>query len=294
MVIIVVTNCPPKLRGDLTKWLIEINTGVYVGNVSSRVRDELWDRVCENIRHGQATMVFPADCEQHMDFRVHNTTWEPVDYDGIKLMLHPSVEYLQQSEKTSLPKVISDAEKLRIKKRSQSTQKKGIVPNEFAVIDIETTGLDRGRDRIIEIASIIVSEEEIKQKFNMLIRSDISLPFEIIKLTGITDELLRKEGVEEKDALSAFTNFIGTHDIICHNASFDINFIQSRCQKNGIPTIRNKVIDTLVLARKKNCRAHNYKLETLADFFSLDSSGIHRALTDCYLTYKIYLKLNEK
>ena len=49
------TNCPPKLRGDLSKWLCEINTGVYVGNVSSRVRDALWERVCQNLKNGQAT-----------------------------------------------------------------------------------------------------------------------------------------------------------------------------------------------------------------------------------------------
>ena len=52
------TNCPPSLRGDLSKWLCEINTGVYVGNVSSRVRDAIWDRVCENLKNGQATLVF--------------------------------------------------------------------------------------------------------------------------------------------------------------------------------------------------------------------------------------------
>ena len=52
------TNCPPRLRGDLSKWLCEINTGVYVGNVSSRVRDALWDRVCQNLKNGQATLVF--------------------------------------------------------------------------------------------------------------------------------------------------------------------------------------------------------------------------------------------
>ena len=50
------TNCPPSLRGDLSKWLCEINTGVYVGNVSSRVRDAIWDRVCENLKNGQATL----------------------------------------------------------------------------------------------------------------------------------------------------------------------------------------------------------------------------------------------
>lgn len=80
------TNCPPRLRGDLSKWLCEINTGVYVGNVSSRVRDALWDRVCQNLKNGQATLVFTTAGEQRMDFRTHNTTWEAVDFDGIKLM----------------------------------------------------------------------------------------------------------------------------------------------------------------------------------------------------------------
>ena len=92
------TNCPPKLRGDLSKWLCEINTGVYVGNVSSRVRDALWERVCQNLKNGQATMVFTTAGEQRMDFRTHNTTWEMVDFDGIKLMRRP----LPQMEQNQL------------------------------------------------------------------------------------------------------------------------------------------------------------------------------------------------
>lgn len=83
------TNCPPSLRGDLSKWLCEINTGVYVGNVSSRVRDAIWDRVCENLKNGQATLVFNTNNEQRMDFRTHNTSWEAVDFEGIKLMRRP-------------------------------------------------------------------------------------------------------------------------------------------------------------------------------------------------------------
>ena len=86
MIVIMLSDCPPKVRGDLSKWLCEINTGVFVGNVSSRVREEVWQRICENIKSGQATMVFSAPGEQKMDFRVHNTTWEPVELDGIKLM----------------------------------------------------------------------------------------------------------------------------------------------------------------------------------------------------------------
>ena len=77
------TDCPPRLRGDLSKWLQEVNTGVYVGNVSARVRDALWERVCENLKNGRATMVFSANNEQRMDFRVHNTSWKPVDYERL-------------------------------------------------------------------------------------------------------------------------------------------------------------------------------------------------------------------
>ena len=292
MVIIVVTNCPPKLRGDLTKWLIEINTGVYVGNVSARVRAELWDRVCENIKQGQATMVFPADNEQHMDFRVHNTPWEPVDYDGIKLMLHPSVEYLQKKDSSSLPRIISDAERFQIIKQRGKKQKQKIDSSEFAIIDIETSGLDRNKDRIIEVAAIIVSEGTVVKEYNKLIKSDVPLSKEIKELTGITDELLLLKGEEEKTVLSDFVSFIGNRNLICHNASFDINFIQTRCRKVELQPIRNKIIDTLVLARKANCGSSNYKLETLANYYSLDTKGIHRALFDCYLTYEIFLKLN--
>lgn len=101
MIVIMLSDCPPKVRGDISKWLCEINTGVFVGNVSSRVREEVWQRICENIKSGQATMVFSAPGEQKMDFRVHNTTWEPVDLDGIKLMRRPlpSARASKMSEK---------------------------------------------------------------------------------------------------------------------------------------------------------------------------------------------------
>ena len=90
MIVVTLTDCPPALRGDLTKWLQEVNTGVYVGQVSARVRGEIWERVRENAKSGRATMVFSANNEQRMDFRVHNTNWEPIDFDGVKLMLRPS------------------------------------------------------------------------------------------------------------------------------------------------------------------------------------------------------------
>ena len=66
MIVITITECPASLRGDLTKWLIEINAGVFVGNVSARVRDNLWIRIRSSIKRGKATMVYPMKNEQQI------------------------------------------------------------------------------------------------------------------------------------------------------------------------------------------------------------------------------------
>ena len=92
MIILNVTNCPSGLKGDLSKWLSEINTGVYIGRLNARVRDELWDRVCTYVKNGQATMVYSTNNEQGYSYLVHNTTWKPIDYDGIVLMQRPIAE----------------------------------------------------------------------------------------------------------------------------------------------------------------------------------------------------------
>ena len=91
MIVIVLSACPVSLRGDLTKWLLEINPGVFVGRVSARIREKLWARVLESGSTGRATMVFPADNEQRLEFRVNNADWEPVDFEGVKLIYRPVV-----------------------------------------------------------------------------------------------------------------------------------------------------------------------------------------------------------
>ena len=90
MVVITLGSCPARLRGDLTKWMMEIRTGVYVGEMSARVRDALWKRICENVAQGSASMVYSDQNEQGFSIRVHNSEWEPVDFDGITLMRKPA------------------------------------------------------------------------------------------------------------------------------------------------------------------------------------------------------------
>lgn len=90
MIVIVLSACPPGLRGYLTRWMLEISAGVFVGHVSKRVRELMWERCVSMLRQGRAIMVFSARNEQHLDYRVHGHHWEPIDFDGITLMLRPS------------------------------------------------------------------------------------------------------------------------------------------------------------------------------------------------------------
>lgn len=86
MIVIVLTACPVGLRGDLTRWLLEISPGVFVGHVSARVREKLWERVHELVKDGRAIMVYSARNEQHLEFKIHNCDWVPVDCDGLTLI----------------------------------------------------------------------------------------------------------------------------------------------------------------------------------------------------------------
>lgn len=89
MIVISLTAVPVGLRGDLTRWLFEISPGVFVGNVTARVRDKLWERVTGLAKDGRATMVYSARNEQHLAFKVHHSDWEPVNIDGLTLVRRP-------------------------------------------------------------------------------------------------------------------------------------------------------------------------------------------------------------
>ncbi|WP_312721486.1 type I-E CRISPR-associated endoribonuclease Cas2e [Mobilicoccus sp.] len=90
MVVLVLTACPAGLRGYLTRWLLEISPGVFVGHVTARVRELLWLQVVESAKDGRALMVYAVRGEQRLEFRVHRHDWEPTDFDGIQLMMRPT------------------------------------------------------------------------------------------------------------------------------------------------------------------------------------------------------------
>lgn len=85
--VVVLTNAPPRLRGRLGVWLLEIRAGVYLGDYSTRTRERIWDQVCAWIGEGDAVMVWKAPTDQGFDFATvgHNRRM-PVDFDGLKLV----------------------------------------------------------------------------------------------------------------------------------------------------------------------------------------------------------------
>ena len=287
MVVITLSCCPPKLRGDLSRWMQEIDTGVYVGNLNARVRDNVWDRVCSNIGNGHASMSYSSNNEQKLEFRVHNTQWEPVDYDGIKLIKRRVAK--NDDESAIRPKPLTD----HINRLTEKKQKSSSYSDNYTVIDIETTGLGTD-DKIIELGALIVANGTVHETYSALVKTDKKIPSEIVELTGITEEMIENEGIAEREALNKFVALCNGKTLVGHNIGFDLNFIKSACNKNQIIFTPAKTVDTIKISRK-SIDISSYSLSAIADYFNLDynKNRIHRALDDCLLTQRIYEKLKE-
>ncbi len=270
MIVISLSDCPMKLRGYLTKYLCEISTGVYVGNVSAKVRDGLWQRVCDNCTHGRAVMVINTDTEQGYDFRVWNTTWVPVDLDGFKVMLHPTIQKVDQTESgsTEIPQVKAQ--------------------EEYVVLDLETTGLDVRHDRILEIGAILIQDNKVTQSMSEIIRQDIPVPADIQKLTGITDEMVEK-GIDLREAVEKLRIFIGSRLVIGYNIrDFDEKILSYECKRcSGIYPFR-KSRDVLRMVKRAYPEMSSYKMDSVAEKLNIHIDEKHRALDDCYTCNRIY------
>ena len=104
MVVMILEKVSPSLRGELTRWLLELKTGVFVGHVSALVRDKLWEMVCLKLKAGAGLMVFNAAREQGYEIRTHGPTSRvPEDFDGLILMKIPTKEKKGKAVPTELP-----------------------------------------------------------------------------------------------------------------------------------------------------------------------------------------------
>ena len=149
---------------------------------------------------------------------------------------------------------------------------------EIVCFDIETTGLNRKYEVIIEIGAVVLKNGEITDRFNTFVSPGRILSPEIIRLTGITDEMLVGAPSQE-ESLRAFLAFAGDRPLAAHNADFDMGFIAAGCRKYGIP-FHNPSIDSLILAQNLLPDLGKYKLDIVAEHLHLPAFNHHRASDD--------------
>jgi|SRR5579875_1933701 len=99
MVVMVLERVPPGVRGELTRWMLELDAGVFVGNLSALVRERLWQLACGKMADGAGLLVYSTNTEQGFDIRMWGTTTrEPVEYEGLILIRRPRRRRLKASE----------------------------------------------------------------------------------------------------------------------------------------------------------------------------------------------------
>lgn len=92
---LILEKVPTSLRGELTRWLIEPHTGIFVGHVSGLVRDKLWEKCCDKVKEGGALQIWATNNEQRFAIRSFGTTKrEVVDFEGLQLIRLPLTEKL--------------------------------------------------------------------------------------------------------------------------------------------------------------------------------------------------------
>lgn len=162
------------------------------------------------------------------------------------------------------------------------------------IFDTETTGLDKDRDRIIEIGCVEMVDRYLtgERYHKYLNPQGASISDAASAVHGLTNERLKDEKKFD-DIADAFLEFIGDDVMVAHNASFDIGFLNAELERVNKPTIKpDRVIDTLILARRKFPMGPN-SLDALCKRFEIDNSHrvLHGALLDAEILADVYIEL---
>lgn len=161
------------------------------------------------------------------------------------------------------------------------------------VLDTETTGLNPATgDRIVEIGCVeLVNHIPTGRHFHVYLNPEREMADDAFRVHGLSDEFLRSQPrfIEKAEEL---LTFIEDSPLIAHNAAFDISFINAELERVRMPSLRNEVIDTVLLARDINPGAR-VSLDALCKYYGIDNSRrtLHGALLDSQILAEVYLEL---
>lgn len=163
---------------------------------------------------------------------------------------------------------------------------------EYAVIDLETTGLSARYDHIIEFGGAIVKNGLVTEKKQLFVKSPIPVPPFIRQKCAITDDML-KAALPFTEAASQIIKFIGDRVIVAHNAAFDFNFLNEQLRQHDLPPLTNACIDTLNLARQIIPNRKFYRLGLVANNYNVeyDEDSAHRGDYDADVLAQIFTRM---
>lgn len=170
----------------------------------------------------------------------------------------------------------------------------------FVVLDTETTGFDYINDRILCIGALVLQNNtiNIQDSFEIFIEQE-HYDKSTAKIHGILKEWIVSRP-SELEALQQFLVFLGDSIIIAHHTYFDITMINNALERNGLPKLKNKTLDTSVLYKKTLIKSYllerkdTYTLDELADKFDISKKDRHTAIGDAYITAIAFLKILSK
>ncbi len=157
---------------------------------------------------------------------------------------------------------------------------------EYCVLDIETTGLSYRTEKITEFGAIKIKNGQIIDTFECFVNPEKPIPYEVIKVTHITDDMVRDAETIEQ-VLPKFLEFIGDDVLVAHNANFDIGFIRHFAELQGYK-LNNTYIDTLAISKEMFSDFKRHKLGVIADNLGIRVDVAHRALDDVKTLVKVF------
>jgi DNA polymerase III epsilon subunit family exonuclease len=162
---------------------------------------------------------------------------------------------------------------------------------EFVVVDLEATGAKMPPTRVIELGAYRIRNGRIVDNFLTLVNPEIPIPRFVISLTGITNEMVKSAPLFA-DVAPRWLDFVSDAVLIAHNAPFDTSFLNHEISR-VYPGHRmvNSHLCTVRLSRRVFPGLNNYRLDTVADHFSIPISHRHRAGSDALATAEVFLHL---
>lgn len=164
-------------------------------------------------------------------------------------------------------------------------------PDEYIVFDLETTGVNLFKDKIIEIGAIKIKNNEIIDKFETLVNPNMPIPHKATSINHITDEMVKDAPSFDEIAYKLY-DFLKDSILAGYNIdSFDICLLYDAYEKLGIK-LTNNFVDILNMAKKILPEIENYKLEeNIVPYYNIDVLQTHRAIPDCITEYKVFNEL---